>query len=380
MKVQVKLGKNDVKHMLSDYIADFDTPAEIKAKLDDYVIGQDEAKRRIAMMAYQRNLRRLSQRSRDGVELDKPNLMMVGPTGVGKTELVRALSKIIDVPVHIADATELTAKGYIGSTGKEMVGGLMKEAERYLYHHKNVAEQSQRKLEELATNGVIFIDEIDKIKVEPRETGRDINGASVQEDLLKIIEGCDLDFDKQEVEKQQLPLKHINTSNITFILAGAFPGVEDLVRMRSQPKQIGFNQVGQDLSGSDSKTLDKLRSMIRPQDLVDYGMMYEFIGRCSILTHLHHMSEDLLVRVLKEPKNSIIDQFTHLFHLMGHEIEFSDEFLKAVARHALGLGTGARSLRSSMERALFELQFSAPDEFGNKYHIDERFWDENSND
>ena len=321
-------------------------PTEIKAFLDDYVIGQDEAKKTLAVSVYNHYKRITSGRYLD-VELQKSNILMLGPTGSGKTMLAQTLARMLNVPFAIADATSLTEAGYVGE-----------DVENILLKIIQAADYDIKKAE----YGIIYIDEIDKItrKSENASITRDVSGEGVQQALLKILEGTVASVPPQGGRKHpHQELLQIDTTNILFICGGAFEGIDKIIGARLDKKGIGFNA---ELTEKDEKNVGELLKKALPQDFIKYGMIPEFVGRVPVVVSLDELDKEALIRILTEPKNAIIKQYKGLFSLDDVDLSFTDDAIEAIADQTIKRKTGARGLRAIMEKAMMDIMFRIPSE------------------
>ena len=317
-------------------------PHEIRAKLDEYVVGQDQAKKIISVAVYN-HYKRVATNTMDSIEIDKSNILMIGPTGSGKTYLVRTLAKLLDVPLAIADATSLTEAGYIGDDIESVISKLLAASGNDV---------------EKAETGIVFIDEIDKIAKKKNTNQRDVSGEAVQQGMLKLLEGSDVEVPVGASSKNAMvPMTTINTKNILFICGGAFPDLADIVKERlNKSSAMGFVSDLKDKYDDDENILTK----VTVEDLRKFGMIPEFIGRLPVLCVLNTLSEDMLVRILSEPKNAIIKQYQKLLALDEVNLVFTDDALHAIAHKAKEKELGARALRAIIEEFMLDIMYEVP--------------------
>lgn len=326
-----------IEEKIENHVDKIYTPSEIKAHLDKYVIGQDLAKSAISIAVYN-HYKRINNTS--DIELEKSNLLLLGPSGSGKTLIVKTIAKLFDIPCVIADATSLTEAGYVGEDVESLVEQLLEKAEGDI-------ERAQR--------GIVFIDEIDKIarKSKSNSVSRDVSGEGVQQALLKLVEGTTVKIQKRALMGETIDF---DTTNVLFVASGAFIGLEDVVKRRCTTTSIGIHASIQD------KTKDKtLLAEVTPEDIIEFGIIPEFIGRFPVVAVLGELTEEMLVKILSEPKNSLVTQFKYMFALDGVDLELDDKYMSSIAKVSLDRKTGARGLRSLLEKTLQSVQFNLPD-------------------
>ena len=341
-KQQIKKKKEESAKEAFLEIKDIPAPHKIKAQLDDFVVGQEYAKKAISVAVYN-HYKRVATDTMDDIEIEKSNMLMIGPTGSGKTYLVKTLARLLDVPLAITDATSLTEAGYIGDDIESVVSKLLAAA-------GNDVEKAER--------GIIFIDEIDKIAKKINSSQRDVSGESVQQGLLKLLEGSEIEVPVGANSKNAMvPLTTVSTKNILFICGGAFPELEKIIKERLMKKtSIGFSGELKDVYEKDKNILEK----VAVEDLRKFGMIPEFIGRLPVIFTLKGLDEDMLVQILKEPRNAILKQYQKLLELDEVKLDFEEDALHAIAKKAIEKNTGARALRSIIEEFMLDIMYEIP--------------------
>ena len=339
---KIKKKKEKPKEFQKLDIRKIPAPHKIKARLDEYVVGQEYAKKAMSVAVYN-HYKRVAAGTSDDIEIEKSNMLMIGPTGSGKTYLVKTLARLLDVPLAITDATSLTEAGYIGDDIESVVSKLLAAADNDV---------------EKAEQGIIFIDEIDKIAKKHNSNQRDVSGESVQQGMLKLLEGSDVEVPVGANSKNAMvPLTTVNTKNILFICAGAFPDLEDIIKERLQKKtSMGFNSELKDKYEHDRDILSKATV----EDLRKFGMIPEFLGRLPVIFTLKGLNKDMLVQILKEPKNAILKQYQKLLALDEVKLDFNDGALEAIAEKAMEKDTGARALRAIIEEFMLDIMYEIP--------------------
>lgn len=339
----VKAKKKEKKETPALDINKLPAPHVIKGNLDEYVMGQERAKKVLAVGVYNHYKRVLTEKGDDDIEIEKSNMLMLGPTGSGKTFMVKTMARLLQVPLAITDATSLTEAGYIGDDVESVISKLLANADNDV---------------ELAERGIVYIDEIDKIAKKQNATTRDVSGESVQQALLKLLEGADVEVPVGATNKNAMvPMTTVNTSHILFICGGAFPGLEDIIKKRlTKQGTMGFGSELKDRYDHDRDLFAKVET----EDIREYGLIPEFIGRLPIIFSLEQMDEDLLVDVLTKPKNAIIKQYRKLLRMDEVDLEFEDDALRAVAKLAAKKKTGARALRSIIEQFMMDIMYEIP--------------------
>ncbi|MCQ2542968.1 MAG: ATP-dependent Clp protease ATP-binding subunit ClpX [Lachnospiraceae bacterium] len=341
-RTKVKKRKPGEKKVPIIKLEDIPAPHKLKAQLDEYVIGQEEAKKILSVAVYN-HYKRVATDTMDEIEIEKSNILMLGPTGCGKTYLVKTLAKLLNVPLAIADATALTEAGYIGDDIESVVSKLLAAADNDV---------------DKAESGIIFVDEIDKLAKKPNSNHRDVSGESVQQGMLKLLEGAEIEVPIGATSKNAMvPMTTVNTRNILFICGGAFPDLEEVIKARiTKQAGIGFNSELKDKYDKDKTLLHKVTT----EDIKKYGMIPEFVGRLPIICPLDSLDEEALVKILKEPKNAILKQYQKLLALDEVDLVFDDSALAAIARKASKRDTGARALRAIIEEFMLDIMYEIP--------------------